>query len=705
MKATPIFLWLLPTRWNAIEMSLSIIADAARWGNSAENEYPSSWTAQINQVKQNYLPSKTGILIGQLQNRNFYPTTPSVNFNQYGGAVNNGFQLTLSNLGANGNIYYTTDGTDPRLDGGNLNPNAILYSGATTLPNGVFTIKARVYSPSQTDAWSAMCPRKFYVGQNYSDVVINEIHYNPEDLIYLNSTTGLNDTISGTEFEFIELKNKGTQPVYLADMSFVKGITLNIDDSYVIQPGGFLVFAEDEAIFTSKYGFAPDGVYQGKLDNGGENLWLVDPFENIIDTLKYNDISPWDTIPDNGLYSLGLIDANLDNGLASSWFSQAVYTTPGAENVYCTPITNTPSIANVSCNNAADGFIFLSPSGGTAPYTYLWNTGQHSATIVDLTSGTYSVSIKDAYQCEITETFTITEPTLLQVNTTSTNESYYQSNDGTATASASGGTTPYSYSWSNGATTTSINNLAPGNYTVNVSDASNCNATTMLTINPILCNPFTVNVNQQNVICSGDNDGALTIVNLQNGQAPYSINWSNGNISATNNNLSPGNYALTITDAVGCIYQNNYTINSPQALNAIVNISDASSGTSNNGAIDVTLTGGTPPYIYYWSNAATTQDVTNLSIGAYWLSISDSNACNILLSNLQVNNACVASIVELDGIAIPDGVVQVAQLIQSNRHVQVGGNVEYKAGVCIELKNDFEVFTGGEFKALIDGCQ
>jgi len=687
------------------EMSLSIVADAARWGSSAENEYPNLWTTQINQVKQNYLPNKTSILISQLQNRNFYPTTQSVDFNQYGGAVNSGFQLILTNPGSSGNIYYTTDGTDPRLDGGSLNPNAILYSGATTLPNGVFTVKARIFSQSQTDKWSAMCPRKFYVGQNYSDVVINEIHYNPNDRIFTNPTTGLIDTISGTEFEFIELKNRGTQPVYLADVSFVKGITLNFDDSSVIPPGGFLVLAEDDVQFTNQYGFAPDGVYQGKLDNGGENLWLIDPFQNIIDTLKYNDILPWDTIPDNGLYSLGLIDSNLDNGLASSWFSQAVYTTPGEENIYCSPITNSTTVANLSCNNSNDGFINLSISGGTAPYTYIWNTGQTAASINNLASGTYSVLIKDVYQCELTKSFTITEPALLQSNVTSTDESYFQSNNGSATAIVNGGTPPYAYSWSNGANTASINNLSPGNYTLSVNDASNCTTTSSATINPVICSLFMVNVNVQDVECMGESNGSLNITSIQNATLPYTINWSNGVSTSSNNILTAGNYNLSITDNLGCSFQNNYTINSPQAINAAPIVMDTSSGNSNDGAIDINVNGGTAPYTYFWSNGATTQDVFNLAVGTYWLSISDSNGCNVTLTNLQVSSGCVSSVIETDGMAIPSGILQVSQLIQSNRFVQTGSVVEYKAGNYIELQNNFEVIIGGAFDARIDGCQ
>jgi len=220
------------------EMQLSIIADAARWGYSNQGHYPYLWSDQINQVKQNFLPSRTNTLINQLKNRNFYPTTDAVSFNQYGGVVGSNFQLVLSNPGS-GKIYYTIDGTDPRNDGGSIKSNAQLYSGPITLPNGVYTVKARVYRSNATDRWSAMCPRKFYVNQNYSDLIINEIHYNPKDSIFYNSVIGANDTISGREFEFIELKNNGQNTIFLADVSFIKGITLNFDDSYSIPPGGF----------------------------------------------------------------------------------------------------------------------------------------------------------------------------------------------------------------------------------------------------------------------------------------------------------------------------------------------------------------------------------------------------------------------------------------------------------------------------------
>lgn len=686
------------------EMSLSIIADAARWGSIDENEYPSLWTNQINEVKQNYLPSKTGILVNQLQNRNFYPTTQSVNFSKYGGAVNSGFRLLLSNPNNGGSIYYTIDGSDPRLDGGGLNPNAILYNNNLTLPDGVHTVKARIYNINFTDDWSAMCPRKFYVGQNYGDLVINEIHYNPADSVFFNSSTGQNDIISGKSFEFIELKNKGLKPIYLTDISFAKGVTFTFDESYILQPGDFLILAENYSAFSGKYGFTPDGIYQGKLSNSGENLWMVDPFNNIIDTVKYNDLLPWDTIPDNGLYSLGLIDATFDNALASSWFSQAVYTTPSAENVYCTVITNNAITAQVSCNNVADGFISLTTSGGKAPYTYLWNTGQSTATITNLTSGIYQVSIKDSYQCEQTESYTITEPSILQINTTSTNETYLQAKNGTANSIVSGGSSPYTYSWSNGLNTASISNLAPGTYTVNITDMAGCTISDIVTINAFVCNAFTVNVQQEDVTCAGENDGLLKIIDIQNANSPYAINWSNNVTGASNNNLAPGNYNLSITDNKGCSYQNNFTIVAPVALTASYVVNEVSSVNSNDGSINLTPFGGTPPYAYFWSTSKTTQDVNNLSQGTYWVSVTDANGCNFTLSGITIDTGCLTSIIETDGSAIPSGIVQVANFIQSNQYVPAGNIVEYMAGDYIELKNDFEVTIGAEFNAIIDGC-
>ena len=173
-----------------------------------------------------------------------------------------------------------------------------------------------------------MCPVTFYVNQQYQDLVINEIHYNPVDLV------NPPDTTSGRNFEFIEIKNCGSTAVNMRDMYFEKGIRLQFEEDLVIQPNGFVVLAEDDFWFQQKYGFAPDATYAGKLDNGGENLWLVDPFDNIADSLRYNDNEPWPGTADKGFYSLALKDCSTDNAIGTNWSIQSVFSTPGAENFF-----------------------------------------------------------------------------------------------------------------------------------------------------------------------------------------------------------------------------------------------------------------------------------------------------------------------------------------------------------------------------------
>jgi len=205
----------------------------------------------------------------------------------------------------------------------------------------VVTVKARVRDTNHTNTnirkWSAMCPRTFYINQNYTNLVINEIHYNPNDSIY--SQVLPEDTVSGRNFEFIELKNTGNKTIYLKDVAFTKGLNYTFED-VTIASNQFIILAEDEQRFFEKYGFTPDGTFSGKLDNGGEKIWLSDPIGNIIDSIRYDDSLPWDTIPDLGQYSLALINPLADNYDALNWKKQIANFTPAAENEFCIPLLN-----------------------------------------------------------------------------------------------------------------------------------------------------------------------------------------------------------------------------------------------------------------------------------------------------------------------------------------------------------------------------
>ena len=160
---------------------------------------------------------------------------------------------------------------------------------------------------------------------NYTDIVINEIHYNPADV-------GLQD---GDLFEFIELKNKSNNPVNLTGLQFTDGIKYTFPQGSILPANSFIVLADDSLAFTNQYGFSPDGNYGSNLSNAGEQVVLSDYYGNPIDVVLYDDTTPWVTGADGNGTSLGLIDSNSDNNIAANWSTQITGLSPGAENMFC----------------------------------------------------------------------------------------------------------------------------------------------------------------------------------------------------------------------------------------------------------------------------------------------------------------------------------------------------------------------------------
>ena len=143
----------------------------------------------------------------------------------------------------------------------------------------------------------------------------------------------------------------------------------------------------------------------------------------------------------------------------------------------------TPSMDDVECNGEASGSASVSVSGGTPGYTYSWSTGATTASVADLAVGTYGVTVTDANGCKDSTQVMIDEPTNLVVNASTTDVECNGEASGTATASVGGGTPGYSYSWSTGATTASVADLAAGSYGVTVTDANGCQDSTQVMIN------------------------------------------------------------------------------------------------------------------------------------------------------------------------------------------------------------------------------
>jgi Leucine-rich repeat (LRR) protein len=290
----------------------------------------------------------------------------------------------------------------------------------------------------------------------------------------------------------------------------------------------------------------------------------------------------------------------------------------------CPPSSITTSVTSPTCFGGNNGTITTSISGGVAPYTYLWSNGSTTATLTNLVAGAYTLTVSDINTCSASASVTITAPTVFNIYTSKSDVTCFNSANGSASATASGGTAPYTYTWSNGATSNVITGLMIGNYTVTISDAKGCSIAENITINqPTVLTTSTTKID---IPCFGGNTGTTT-VNPSGGTLPYTYSWSNGVTTAHNNNLVAGIYTVTVIDAKGCSSLSSVTITAP--TNMVINAAktNVSCNSGNNGTITTSISGGTAPYTYNWSNGANTANRSSLTAGTYTVTVTDLNGC------------------------------------------------------------------------------
>ncbi|MES2620329.1 MAG: SprB repeat-containing protein, partial [Bacteroidota bacterium] len=287
------------------------------------------------------------------------------------------------------------------------------------------------------------------------------------------------------------------------------------------------------------------------------------------------------------------------------------------------PVNLSPASTSENCNHQ-DGTATVVANGSVAPYTYLWSTGATTQNITGLSAGAYSVTVHDANGCLRVSSVYVNRYSPIHANLTTTNESCHN-NGGTAISTPTLGTPPYLYSWSNGQTTASINNLTAGFYYVSVSDNAGCSVGGYAWIYDV--SPITPNANYIDAICAGALGSAT--LNPTGGTPPYTFLWSNGATTAAVTNLTAGNYSYTITDANNCDYSSPININLNSGLSGNAFTTNNETCLSQNGAANCTFTGGAVPYSYLWSNGATGTAVTNLSAGHYYVTVTDANGCQL----------------------------------------------------------------------------
>jgi len=304
-----------------------------------------------------------------------------------------------------------------------------------------------------------------------------------------------------------------------------------------------------------------------------------------------------------------------------------------------TQLVATTSTTPVLCFNGADGTATVNASNATPNYTYLWSdaNAQTTQTATNLAAGPYTVIITDANGCNITKNINIEQPAMpLGTSTSSTDALCFGSSDGTGKVTVTGGTTPYSYLWSNGQTTSNATNLSANTYTVNITDANGCTISDNITINEP--SQITSSYTSTSLGCAGANNGNINLT-VAGGTPNYNFLWNNGATTQNLQNIGGDIYSVTITDNNGCILiHNNIVITEPAPVIASVT-PESSICLTNSKELVCSAIGGTPPYTYAWNTGETTYNITvaPTDTTSYSIIVTDANGCESELTETTVN--------------------------------------------------------------------
>jgi len=293
----------------------------------------------------------------------------------------------------------------------------------------------------------------------------------------------------------------------------------------------------------------------------------------------------------------------------------------------------------VTCTGTSTGALTALATGAGA-VTYSWSTTASVPGITGLPAGGYTVTVTYGNGCQAWDTITLIDPPLLTITSINTSPADCNTSDGTVTVSSSGGTGNLTYNWSNGGTASTGADFSAGIFTVTVTDANGCVVTS--TTNIGTNGGVTLTPNSTNPLCNGGVGIAGVTISSGAGNTPYTYSWSTAAKVVTNatsntiNNVTEGNYVVTVTDGTGCSTVSEVTITQPQALNVV--ISKMNVNCNHQGSAAATLLGGTPGYTYSWScdsiakTNSLVDSITLLAAGNYTLTVTDGNGCTLVNS-------------------------------------------------------------------------
>ena len=336
-------------------------------------------------------------------------------------------------------------------------------------------------------------------------------------------------------------------------------------------------------------------------------------------------------------YNNGTIDLSLSSGTPPFIFNwstsdtteditnltQGIYSVTVTDSAGCNAISTIsladplpPIIATnsfpISCYGGNNGSIDLSISGGTGPFSFLWNNTDTTEDISNLIIGIYSYTITDALGCTFTDTVSVNQPSPIYVSDSITNVSCAGGNNGVAILNISGGITPYSENWG----TNNPLSLNAGTHQFIVTDDNGCNYIDSITITEPA--PLLVSYIATDALCNGVANGTA-ILNISGGVSPYSENWGLKNPLA----LAAGIHQFIITDNNGCTLIDSVLVNEPSPIGVVIDTNSASCSGFSDGSASLNIFGGIAPYLEDWGS----NNPLALNVGTYNFTVTDSNNC------------------------------------------------------------------------------
>ncbi len=385
-----------------------------------------------------------------------------------------------------------------------------------------------------------------------------------------------------------------------------------------------------------------NGNLYGMTNAGGKNntgtVFSIDTngsaYQDIYDFSVANGDYPYGSLSFSGnwMYGMTELGGSVNYGVIFSFRT-------------CSTSASSLINTNVSCFGDSDGSATIIPTSGIAPFSYMWSTNpaQTSAQATGLKAGSYSVIVYDSTGCTTTLKITITQPASLKDSMLSTCATCCNC-AGTAIDFTYGGTQPYTFLWSNGATTDTIKSLSGGSYTCTVTDANGCIKTDTVWVH----NGNHVITSQTDITCNGLNNGTASVSIFGN----YSYSWSPGGATTSSiSGLSAGSYTVSISsiDTIGCSSSYIFTISEPPAFTISASlISNVKCYGVGDGSASSIASGGSLPYTYYWSDGESTANASKLLTGIAIINAKDKNGCTatasvvltqptILIANLSIS--------------------------------------------------------------------